>query len=56
MGHAQKRQNKAVAVLKILIIFLWRSYFHHAAEASPLFELVYDNAKCTKLVSNDINL
>lgn len=48
MGNAQTRQNIAVTILKIVSIFLCSSYFHHAADISPLLALFYDNPKCMK--------
>lgn len=56
MGNAQTRQNMAVIVLKIVIIFLCSSYFQHAADISPLLGLLYDNPKCIKFLSTDSNL
>lgn len=56
MRNAQARQNTAVTVLKIVSIFLCSSYFHHAADISPLPALFYDNSKCMKFLSYGINL
>lgn len=51
-----RQDNMAVTVLKIIRIFICSSYFHHAADISPLLGLFYDNPEFIKLLSNDINL